>query len=114
MLFIEDNPPLVSERNQDGLLLLAFNAAMEGKESLAKQYVHQALLLQYVKQVGRGGVKTFFAGYQPNSHLANHVESQTEIIKLTQSSTTTSTTHSPESVHAPKKSSKNEAIPQAA
>ena len=63
MLFIEDNPTLVSERNQDGLLLQAFNAAMEGKESLAKQYVHQALLIQYVRQVGRGGVKTFFAGY---------------------------------------------------
>ena len=63
MGFIEDNPEVVSERNQDGLLVSAFNAQMEGKESLAKQYVHQALLLQYVKQVGRSGVKTFFSGY---------------------------------------------------
>ena len=60
--FIEDNPQVVSEKNQDGLMVQAFNAQMEGKESLAKQYVHQALLLQYVKQVGRGGVKTLFAG----------------------------------------------------
>ena len=61
--FIEDNPQVVSEKNQDGLMVLAFNAQMEGKESLTKQYVHQALLLQYVKQVGRGGIKTLFAGY---------------------------------------------------
>ena len=60
--FIEDNPQVVSEKNQDGLMVQAFNAQMEGKESLAKQYVHQALLLQYVKQVGRGGIKTLFAG----------------------------------------------------
>lgn len=63
MTFIEDHPEVVSERNQDGIMVNAFNAQMEGKESLAKQYVHQALLLQYVKQVGRNGIKTFFTGY---------------------------------------------------
>jgi Cdc37 Hsp90 binding domain len=63
MNFIEDHPEIVSERNQDGLMVSAFNAQLEGKESLGKQYVHQALLIQYVKQVGRGGVKTFFQGY---------------------------------------------------
>ena len=62
MQFIEDFPYVVSERNQDGLMVEAFNAQMEGKESLSKQYIHQALLLQYVKQVGRNGVKTFFSG----------------------------------------------------
>jgi cell division cycle protein 37 len=66
MTFIEDHPEVVSERNQDGLMVYAFNAQMEGKESLAKQYVHQALLIQYVKQVGRGGIKTFFQGYKPH------------------------------------------------
>jgi cell division cycle protein 37 len=69
MTFIEDHPEVVSEKNQDGLMVLAFNAQMEGKESLAKQYVHQALLLQYVKQVGRGGIRTFFQGlFVPGSH----------------------------------------------
>ena len=63
MTFIEDHPEVVSDRNQDGLMVYAFNSQIEGKESLAKQYVHQSLLLQYVKQVGRGGVKTFFQGY---------------------------------------------------
>lgn len=63
MDFIEDHPEIVADRNQDGLMVQAFNAQMEGKDSLAKQYVHQALLIQYVKQVGRSGVKTFFAGY---------------------------------------------------
>ena len=62
MQFIEDFPYVVSDKNQDGLMVQAFNAQMEGKESLAKQYIHQALLLQYVKQVGRNGVKTFFSG----------------------------------------------------
>jgi cell division cycle protein 37 len=62
MQYIEDFPYVVSERNQDGLMVQAFNAQLEGKESLAKQYVHQALLLQYIKQVGRNGVKQFFSG----------------------------------------------------
>jgi len=71
MSFIDDHPEVVSERNQDGLMVQAFNAALEGKESLSKQYVHQALLIQYVKQVGRNGIKTFFIGYQAlhNSQL---------------------------------------------
>jgi cell division cycle protein 37 len=71
MSFIDDHPEVVSERNQDGLMVQAFNAALEGKESLSKQYVHQALLIQYVKQVGRNGIKTFFTGYQAihNSQL---------------------------------------------
>ena len=63
MTFIEDHPDVVSERNQDGLMVYGFNAQMEGKESLAKQYLHQALLLQYIKQVGRRGIKTFFQGW---------------------------------------------------
>jgi cell division cycle protein 37 len=63
LVFIEDHPDVVSEKNQDGLMVYGFNAQLEGKESLSKQYVHQALLLQYAKQVGRGGIKTFFQGY---------------------------------------------------
>jgi cell division cycle protein 37 len=62
LAFIEAHPDVVSERNQDGIMIFAFNAQMEGKESLAKQYVHQALLVQYVRQVGRSGVRTFFSG----------------------------------------------------
>jgi cell division cycle protein 37 len=63
MQYIEEHPDVVAEKNQDGLLVSAFNAQMEGKDSLSKQYIHQSFLIQYVKQVGRTGLKTFFAGY---------------------------------------------------
>jgi len=63
MTFIIDHPDVVSERNQDGLLVQAFNAEMEGVGALSKQYVHQALLIQYIRQVGRSGIETFFKGY---------------------------------------------------
>ena len=89
MDFIEDNPQLVSERNQDGLLVSAFNAQMEGKESLAKQYVHQALLLQYVRQVGRSGIKTFFSGYIHPNRISHYLELRIPSIGLMQCSTKT-------------------------
>lgn len=62
MNFVIDHPEIVSERNQDGLMVEGFNAQLEGKEALAKQYIHQALLIQYIKQVGRSGIPTFFKG----------------------------------------------------
>jgi hypothetical protein len=106
MNFIEDHPEVVSERNQDGLMVSAFNAQLEGKESLAKQYVHQALLIQYLKQVGRGGVKTFFAGYK-SCKVVLILELQILAIKRTLSSTTMSILPTHEFALARKRSSKN-------
>ena len=58
--FISENRDVVSERETDGLLVEGFNAQMEGKENYAKQCVHQALLLQYCRSLGKDGVGLFF------------------------------------------------------
>ena len=58
--FISQNHDVVAERETDGLLIEAFNAQMDGKSDYAKQCVHQALLLQYCRSLGRDGVGLFF------------------------------------------------------
>lgn len=60
MEFISRNPAVVAEKETDGLLIEAFNSQIAGKEDYAKQCVHQALLLQYCRQLGRDGVALFF------------------------------------------------------
>jgi len=89
MHFIIDHPEVVSERNEDGLMVEGFNAQLEGKEALSKQYVHQSLLLRYVKQVGRTGIQTFFRGYFTLS-LDLTIALPIAIIELIKSSMTTS------------------------
>lgn len=58
--FISEHHEVVEERETDGLLVEAFNAAMDGKHTYSKQCVHQALLLQYCRSLGRNGVDVFF------------------------------------------------------
>lgn len=58
--FISENRDVVKERETDGLLVEAFNAQMDGKPEYAKNCVHQALLLQYCRSLGRDGVGLFF------------------------------------------------------
>ena len=58
--FISEHHEVVKERETDGLLMEAFNAQMDGKGAYAKQCVHQALLLQYCRSLGRDGVGLFF------------------------------------------------------
>lgn len=58
--FISENHAVVAERETDGLLVQGFNAQMDGKPEVAKQCVHQALLLQYCRSLGRDGVGLFF------------------------------------------------------
>jgi cell division cycle protein 37 len=60
LLFISGHPDVVAEKETDGLLIDAFNSQMAGKDTYAKQFVHQALLLQYCRQLGRDGVSLFF------------------------------------------------------
>lgn len=57
---ISENKEVLAERNTDGLLIMAFHAEEKGNSALAKQYVHQALLLQYCRQLGPDGVRLFF------------------------------------------------------
>ena len=58
--FISQHRELVTEKETDGLLIEGFNAQMEGKAVYARQCVHQALLLQYCRSLGRDGVGLFF------------------------------------------------------
>lgn len=61
--FINENPAVVAEREENGLLVAGFNNQLEGKDEYARQCVHQALLLQYCRQLGRDGVGVFFKRY---------------------------------------------------
>lgn len=71
--FISEHPEIVTERETDGLLVEAFNAQMKGKELYARTCVHQGLLLQYCRQLGRDGVALFFKRITTKDHQANKV-----------------------------------------
>ena len=58
--FISEHHEVVAERETDGLLMEAFNAQVEGHGTYARQCVHQALLLQYCRSLGKDGVGLFF------------------------------------------------------
>jgi cell division cycle protein 37 len=58
--FIAENRDIVAERETDALLVEAFNALMDGKQEYGKQCIHQGLLLQYCRSLGRDGVDIFF------------------------------------------------------
>ncbi|KAK5105668.1 hypothetical protein LTR62_002501 [Meristemomyces frigidus] len=75
--FISSNPSVLAEKETDGLLVEAFtaqtNATSSGskrEEEYARQCVHQALLLQYCRQLGRDGVGLFFKRIQTPGHQA--------------------------------------------
>lgn len=71
--FISEHPNVVAERETDGLLIMAFDAELAGKSNLAKQCVHQALLLQYCRTLGRDGVGLFFKRITTPGHQAQAV-----------------------------------------
>ncbi|KAH8805671.1 putative Hsp90 co-chaperone Cdc37, partial [Xylogone sp. PMI_703] len=71
--FISENPEVLAERETDGLLVLAFNSSLEKKDEFAKQCVHQALLLQYCRALGRDGVGLFFKRITTSGHQAQKV-----------------------------------------
>jgi len=73
--FIGRNPAILSEKETDGLLVEAFNAqsnaqGSKSQEDYARQCVHQALLLQYCRQLGKDGVGLFFKRIQTPGHQA--------------------------------------------
>lgn len=72
LAFISANPQILAEKETDGLLVEAFNSALEHKPKHAKQCVHQALLIQYCRQLGgREGVSLFFKRIQTKGHQAH-------------------------------------------
>lgn len=72
--FIAAHPEVLAEKETDGLLVEAFNAQSNAKnkkaEDYARQCVHQALLLQYCRQLGKDGVGLFFKRIQTPNHQA--------------------------------------------
>nr|POF07090.1 hsp90 co-chaperone cdc37 [Quercus suber] len=72
--FIGKHPELLIEKETDGLLVEAFNAQSDAKtqkqEEYARQCIHQALLLQYCRQLGKDGVGLFFKRIQTPNHQA--------------------------------------------
>jgi cell division cycle protein 37 len=71
--FLSQNPQILTERETDGLLVMAFDAALERKDDLARQYIHQALLLQYCRALGKDGVALFFKRITTKGHQAQDV-----------------------------------------
>ena len=72
--FIGSHTEILAEKETDGLLVEAFNAQSNAKskkdEEYARQCVHQALLLQYCRQLGKDGVGLFFKRIQTPQHQA--------------------------------------------
>lgn len=72
--FIGSHPEILKEKETDGLLVEAFNAQSKAQskkdEEYARQCVHQALLLQYCRQLGKDGVGLFFQRVQTPNHQA--------------------------------------------
>ena len=58
--FISEHREVLAERETDALLMEGFEAQMKGKQEYAKKCVHQALLLQYCRTLGKDGVGLFF------------------------------------------------------
>jgi cell division cycle protein 37 len=57
---ISTEPALLKEDVNDAILLEAFEAAIRGDKKYAKACVHQSLVLQYCRKLGRDGVALFF------------------------------------------------------
>ncbi|KAI3337541.1 Cdc37 N terminal kinase binding-domain-containing protein [Xylariaceae sp. AK1471] len=71
--FITSHPKILSEKETDGILVMAFDAQLENKDDLARNYIHQALLLQYCRSLGKDGVALFFKRITTRGHQAQEV-----------------------------------------
>ncbi|KAJ9106762.1 hypothetical protein QFC19_003075 [Naganishia cerealis] len=58
--FIQRDPSVLAESTTDSLLGEAFEACLKGESARALQCVHQGLLIQYCRKLGRDGVRLFF------------------------------------------------------
>lgn len=73
MQFMSTHPEVLTERETDALLVMAFDAQLSGREDEARRCVHQALLLQYCRALGRDGVQLFFKRITTSGHQAQEV-----------------------------------------
>jgi cell division cycle protein 37 len=68
--FIMGDRSILTRKDSDALLIEAYRNEMANKPSLAKQCVHQSLLLQYCQQLGKDGVGIFFNRMMTKNHKA--------------------------------------------
>ncbi|KAI9726974.1 MAG: hsp90 co-chaperone Cdc37 [Chrysothrix sp. TS-e1954] len=71
--FISKHREVLVERETDGLLMQAFDLQHENKPAEARHAVHQALLLQYCRALGKDGVGLFFKRITTKDHQARKV-----------------------------------------
>ncbi|KAK2616816.1 hsp90 co-chaperone Cdc37 [Conoideocrella luteorostrata] len=72
--YISSHPDILQESETDGLLIAAFNLVLETGDGVgARKYVHQALLLQYCRMLGRDGVTIFFKRITTPGHQAREL-----------------------------------------
>ncbi|KND94759.1 putative helicase mot1 [Tolypocladium ophioglossoides CBS 100239] len=71
--FLLQHPHILTERETDGILVLAFDAALERNDDYSRQCVHQALLLQYCRALRKDGVGLFFKRITTKGHQAQEV-----------------------------------------
>lgn len=85
--FISENPEIVGSRKvSDGLLAEAFEAEMNGQQVYARTCVHQYVLLNCCRDLGRDGVNLFFQRTMHQNPIASkaffdEVESQYEYVQ---------------------------------
>jgi len=61
--FIQRDSSVLTESTHDSLLAEAFDAERRGEKDLARRCVHQSLLVNYCRKLGRDGVGLFFQKY---------------------------------------------------
>ncbi|KAJ1558994.1 hsp90 co-chaperone Cdc37, partial [Cladochytrium tenue] len=68
--FIGEHPFILKGKYSDEILAEAFSLQMKGNTSLAKNCVHQSLIIQYCEVLGRDGVSLFFQRLSNPTHKA--------------------------------------------
>lgn len=71
--FITAHPDILTEKETDGILVMAFDSQLENKDDMTRNYIHQALLLQYCRSLGRDGVALFFKRITTKGHKAQEM-----------------------------------------
>ncbi|BFZ54838.1 hsp90 co-chaperone Cdc37 [Savitreella phatthalungensis] len=72
--FLGKHTNLLRDENEtDGLLIASYYAEMKDDHRAARRYVHQGLLLQYCRQLGRDGVSLFFSRVRDPAHRAHRL-----------------------------------------
>jgi cell division cycle protein 37 len=71
--FLVTHPHILTEKETEGLLVLAFESQLENKDDVTRNYIHQALLIQYCRALGKDGLPLFFKRITTKDHKAQEV-----------------------------------------